>query len=127
MVKQISFEDFLGIELKMDQMFVHLIPLVSSSCFGKGNPQQRTIKTISFCKLPEDSPVLSEKFKKLVMRKFWEYQQKTLNSGLNSDDETYYSVNREPWEKKVLVIVNPKVSIVLVIDIGRAKECRTDL
>ena len=94
----------------MQEVMVHTTVLSNPSCSlfnANKNSMNREIKSFKFIQIPGDNPEKLEKFKKLVMRKFWEYQQKTYNSGLAKDDETYYPNHRESWEKKALVIINP--------------------
>jgi hypothetical protein len=113
LIKSLSFEDFIGVSMKMEVMILYSMGMgsVLGGCCSGPKSQTRTVSELSFHKIAEDHPAQMERFKKLVMRRFWQYQQKVHGSGLTGKEdqnETYYPIHREAWEKKALVILNPK-------------------
>ena len=107
-IKAFDFDDFIGIGMNMQIMNVYTTHEVSGGCFSGGKAKIRAMSAVSsYHKVPEDSPVVLERFKKLVMRKFWKFQQKAYGSGIGgTDEETYFAIHRESWEKKVFVVLN---------------------
>jgi hypothetical protein len=111
-VKTLSFEDFIGVSMKMQVIILYSIDMSASvaGCCSRPTSKARSVTELSFHKITEDHPTQMERFKKLVMRRFWKFQQKVHGSGLTGEEdknETYYPIHREAWEKKALVILNP--------------------